>query len=315
MAATRKRLDAGMYFDMPAKDYHADPCVRPSLSRSVAFAMAQKSALHGWLEHPRLNPDFKPRPATPEMEFGSLAHEIMLCGEQRIVEVKEKSWRSKASQLKKAEAEAAGNIAALSHNLERARQLRERALQQIADAGFMDDYAKAKSEVTVIAKRECEQSGKELYTRARFDALTIDEPGVKSMRMHSEVAVWFEVKITYDANPANVGRVVGEKGYDLQQVFYLDTLARFDKRFAGKTDVVFFFIEPQYPYLLTPGRLTNVSLAIGSSRMERAWSRWCRGCGTNKWPGYCDGEGAFSIDAPIYLQRQELEDRADLSNL
>src|SRR5579871_2445661 len=299
MAAPRKRLDAGIYYDLPAAAYHADPCMQPSLSRSVAFTMAQKSALHGWLEHPRLNPNFKPRGATPEMEFGTLAHEIILRGEQMIVEVKEKSWRSKAAQLMRSAATAEGKIAALSAQLDKARLLRQYALIQIKTAGFLDEFAKAKSEVTVIAKKD------DHYVRARFDSLLIDPPEEKSQRMHSEVAVWFEVKITHDANPAVVGRVVGDKGYDLQAVFYPDVLKHFDKRFAGKVRVVFFFIEPNPPFLLTPGELTNTSLAIGQSRYARAWDRWHRGRTKNEWPGYCQGEGCFAIDAPIYLHRQE----------
>lgn len=306
MATPRKRLDVGIYYDLPAEAYHADPCVQPSLSRSVAFTLAQRSALSGWLEHPRLNPNFKPRVSTPEMEFGTLAHEIILCDEQRIVEVKEKSWKGKAAQLVRAAAKAEGKIAALSHQLEKARLLRQYALVQIKAAGFLDEFTRAKSEVTVIAKRD------DVYLRARFDKLLIDPPEEKSQRMHSEVAVWFEVKITHDANPAIVGRVVGDKGYDLQRVFYVDVLSCFEKRFAGKVRVVFLFIEPNAPFLLSPGELTNVSLAIGTSRYDRALARWKRGRSKGEWPGYCEGQGAFMIDAPVYLQRQELEDRAEL---
>lgn len=306
MTPRRKRLDVGMHFDVPAESYHADPCVQPSLSRSVAFTLAQKSAMHGWLEHPRLNPEFKPRVPTPEMEFGTLAHEIMLCGEKNIVEVKEKNWKTKAAQLVRVAAKASGKIAALSHQLARARQLREYALVQIKTSGFLDEFARAKSEVTVISKND------DIYQRARFDALTIDEPGVKSMRKHSEVAVWFEIKITHDANPAVVNKVIGDKGYDLQQVFYADTLANLDKRFAGKLLVVFFLIEPHYPFLMTPCELSNKSLAIGARRYDRALMRWRRGRSKGEWPGYCEGEGTFTIEPPVYLERQELEDRVEL---
>ena len=46
-------LDAGIH-DIPPREYHADPCPAPSLSRSIAKLLVERSPAHAYAAHPRL---------------------------------------------------------------------------------------------------------------------------------------------------------------------------------------------------------------------------------------------------------------------
>ena len=41
-------------YEIPATEYHADPCPEPSLSASVARTLIDRSPLHAWMKHPKL---------------------------------------------------------------------------------------------------------------------------------------------------------------------------------------------------------------------------------------------------------------------
>jgi hypothetical protein len=46
----------GIYLDVAANDYHADPCPAPSFTQSIAKVLLEKSPAHARLAHPRLCP-------------------------------------------------------------------------------------------------------------------------------------------------------------------------------------------------------------------------------------------------------------------
>ena len=60
-AAMSDRISEPGVYSLPDDAYHADPCPGPSLSSSVAKLMLDRSPLHAWHAHPRLNPNFEPR--------------------------------------------------------------------------------------------------------------------------------------------------------------------------------------------------------------------------------------------------------------
>ena len=237
------------------------------------------------------------------MDFGSLGH-AMLLGEDDQIDIGEfKDFRTDAAKLWRDASLSKGRIPALKHVAERAALMRTMALAYIDEIGFGKEFAAARNEVTVIGKIDGS------YCRARFDKLLIDPEGSKD-RQHSEIAVAFDVKITADAAPEKCQRQIGDMGYDLQKKFYLDTLSAADKRFAGKTRWIFFFIENEFPFCVTAVEIGNLFGATASKRFERGFQRWKRGIQTGDWPTYMNGQGAFTIDAPVYLQRKELEEEA-----
>jgi hypothetical protein len=74
--------------------YHADPAPTPSLSASIAQLLVDRSPLHAWNAHPRLNPDFAVREPTEEMDEGSALHTLVLGRGAPILEVPFGDWRT-----------------------------------------------------------------------------------------------------------------------------------------------------------------------------------------------------------------------------
>lgn len=298
----KKLYGVGIHYDIPAEEYHADCCVEPSLSHSLGWTLANRAPIHGFLEHPRLNPEHKPRDTNDAMDFGSLAHELLLGQEGRVVIGQWDDFKKKEAQLWRDQYKAIGKIPVLQKTYDRAVELCDCAKLHINACGYGDDFSRAKSEVTVIGKTE---DG--IYLRSRFDKLLIDPDGAKD-RQHSETVLAFDVKITKDASPEFCKRQVGKMGYDLQKVHYTKALSLAEPSFAGKSRWTFLFIENSFPFCVTPIELSNGYEAIGNVRFERALSRWKQGVQKNSWPTFCEGQGAFMVNPPRYLEMQELED-------
>ena len=66
-------------YEIPATEYHADPCPEPSLSASVARTLIDRSPLHAWMQHPKLGGQQEEKPAA-RMSLGSAAHSVILQG-------------------------------------------------------------------------------------------------------------------------------------------------------------------------------------------------------------------------------------------
>lgn len=297
-------LEPGIHHGITDKVYHSDPCVAPSLSRSIAWEIVSKSAAHAWIKHPRLNPNFKPEDANEAMDFGSVGHELLL-GKSSSVEVKDfKDFRTDAAKDWKKECLAAGKIPVLPKTRDRADLMYAAALQHLKASGFLAEFLKADSEVTVIAGE------KEHTKRARFDKLLIDPAGAKN-RARGEHAIAFDLKITSDASPKACTKQVGNMGYYLQSKFYKETLQAIRPDLAGRIKWVFLFIESEAPFAVTPIELDGAFEALASSQYNRAISAWARGITENHWPTYCDGEGSFTVSPPPYLLTQEMENDSE----
>lgn len=72
-----EKIKAPGVYSIPSDAYHADPCADPSLSASIAWELINRSSLHAWTKHPRLNPDFEPE-HKDQFDLGSAAHNMVL---------------------------------------------------------------------------------------------------------------------------------------------------------------------------------------------------------------------------------------------
>ena len=62
---------------MPAEKYHADPCMVPSLSNSVAQILLSESPRKAWFSHPKLNTAFAEK-EDGKFDIGTAAHAVLL---------------------------------------------------------------------------------------------------------------------------------------------------------------------------------------------------------------------------------------------
>jgi hypothetical protein len=122
---------------MPPEQYHADPCAVPSLSSTIAHALVAKSPAHAYLQHPRLGG--KGLAPTAAMDEGSLMHELILRDDDelkaRLVIVKADDWRTKVAREQRDEARAAGKLAVLSHEYDKARIACAHIFARLIDLG------------------------------------------------------------------------------------------------------------------------------------------------------------------------------------
>lgn len=112
--------EPGIY-DLPARDYHADPVVEPSLSRSIAWRLVDLTADHARHEHPRLgggvdaeSEDAAEPAAVPaakeDRDIGTAVHRAFLRGEAGVAVLDVKTYQSKAAKEQRDEAIRAGLI-------------------------------------------------------------------------------------------------------------------------------------------------------------------------------------------------------------
>src|SRR5262245_44641936 len=111
----------GIYFDFPTAAYFADPCPAPSLTQSIAKILLERSPLHAWHAHPRLNPDYKPDDDT-KFDIGNVAHKLMIGRGKDIEQLPEKyeDWRTKDAKQWREAAASQGKLAVLGHQYQRA---------------------------------------------------------------------------------------------------------------------------------------------------------------------------------------------------
>ena len=88
-----KVTEPGIY-DIPAADYHADPCPTASLSSSIGKIMDDKSPLHAWAAHPRLNPDCEENTATA-FDLGAAAHALILGSDDGLMVIDPEKFPAK----------------------------------------------------------------------------------------------------------------------------------------------------------------------------------------------------------------------------
>src|ERR1700761_6597312 len=102
--------EPGIY-EMPAFDYHLDPCPKPSLSRSVLRLAVRRSEQHAYVAHPKLGGLAELDDSGEEIaDYGSAAHQAFLQGKTSIRRLAFADWRTNAAKAARQEAYDAGEI-------------------------------------------------------------------------------------------------------------------------------------------------------------------------------------------------------------
>ena len=123
-------MKPGIY-TMTAEDYHADKIAsRPSLSASMAHLLCTSSPAHAWVAHPKLNPAFE-RHEEEKFDVGTVAHALLLQGEDVAVVVDAPDWRTNAAKEERDAARAAGQIPLLAKHWDAVRAMVAATRQQL----------------------------------------------------------------------------------------------------------------------------------------------------------------------------------------
>ena len=263
---------------IPESEYHADKIGdAPSLSASIAKVICNASALHAWNEHPRLNPDYKPK-VSDKFDIGTAAHALLLEGKSAVEVIEAPDWRSKGAQEARDLARSEGRLPLLHKNWDEVQAMVEAARRQI-DTLDVDPkpFTDGKPEQTLV----WEEDG--VICRARLDWLRDDRATIDDLKTTRG-----------SANPESWTRTLYSIGADIQAAFYLRGLFAVDASDGpevewGTVPVFRFVVQETFaPYALSVVELGSAALAIADRKVEYAIQTWKRCLAEDRWPGYAD---------------------------
>jgi hypothetical protein len=256
----------GMFNDMPAADYHADPCPSPSLSASIAKVLIDYSPAHAKHAHPRLNPNYKPSEST-RFDLGSVCHAILLGRGKEIEVVIADDWRTKIAKEAREKAREAGKLPVLAEHYEKAVAMATIAGREIASLGI--DLEAGNSE-PVLAWREGD-----IWFRTMIDWLSSGANLVIDLKTTGESAA-----------PHNVPAKMASDGWAVQAAMHERALNVFSPATMGRRKHLFILIETDEPHALTVNAISEGVMTMGRKQLAYAVAQWDKCMRENIWPGY-----------------------------
>lgn len=278
---------------MPEADYHADPCVTPSLSSSLAETIIAESPAHARLKHPRLRPpEAGGVEETAAMGFGSVVHEMLLHRGGGFAVFPGETWRGNEAKAFREQAKADGKTPIKTADHARATACADAARAQLAEMGLAYVLTEGESEATAIW-----QAHKQ-WMRARFDRWI---PGRNE--------IWDIKTSGKPIHPDNIGRIITAQNYDLRSEFYLmgaEALTGLPAR-KGGLGYQFIFIETEPPFCVVPGWIDAAGKTRGRMRAEKAVETWAACMESGRWPGYVNGPVEFASPGWVDFEIEETE--------
>lgn len=263
--------------DVTPDEYHA----LPGLSSSIAKVLNAQSPLHAQT--------IAGKKPTPVMDFGTVAHRLVLGKGKAFAVLDFDDWKTKAARESRDEARAAGLVPIKTADFERAQKVADAATAQLKARGIVLD---GDSEVAV-RWYEPSPSGPVLC-RAMFDHVWIAKGKI------------LDLKITGDASPSFTERNAENLGYAIQASAYTRAMTALRPDLGGRVRFAFAFAEDDAPYALNLCAPDGPFAEIGERRWLRAVNTWGRCQETGIWPGYGDSLNTIS-PPPWALSREGYE--------
>ena len=284
----------GIYPDISEDIYHADPCVEPSLSSSIAKVMidTKKTARHAWMSHPRLNPNHKPL-QKKNMDFGSVVHKLVLNAGPEICVIDSDAFRTKDAKTERDAAYEAGETPILIADYERAQDMAMAASAQLQNhEDARNAFDDCKTEQTII----WQENG--VWCRCRLDVLP------------NSGNIVFDYKTTTGSASADDWgkRSLFDLGGEIQTSFYRRGL----RAVMDGKDYHFRFIvqETEPPYALNVIALSPMAIGMADRKVDEAIRRWSWCLKNDRWPGFPNQ--TCYVDPPVWHQMSwEAEEQRD----
>lgn len=253
-------IDTPGAYELDEKSYHSDICVEPSVSSGLIRKM-ERSPLHAWYSHPRLNPEVRGFNST-RLDQGSLAHTLVLGKGDDILVIDAADWRSKEAQEKRTEARKKNLLAVLHKDYERAAAMAE----------ISKPYLPTGMEIEIALFWKHKTSGEPRWCRAKPDG------------MYHERNVIFDFKtVGKSAHPDAFARHALDFGYDAQAAFYING---YEAIYGTRPRFIFVAQEMDPPYSVSMHEFDEEVLDLARHRINRGMDLWDQCLRTNEWPGY-----------------------------
>ncbi|HEU4677076.1 MAG TPA: PD-(D/E)XK nuclease-like domain-containing protein [Motilibacteraceae bacterium] len=271
----------GIYPDVPAEVYHADPVPGGSLSSTGARRLLPPScpALYRYEQaHP-------PEPRR-HIDLGQAAHRLVLGVGPELVVVDAPDWRTRAAREARDEAYAAGQVPLLAAEYDVVQAMAAALREHPIAAALLRPEGGQPEQSAFWRDRE---TG--VICRARYDWLDLTRPG----RL-----IVADYKTCASAAPDDLQRAIYDHGYHIQAAWYLDGL-----RTLGYADesarFVLIFQERRPPYLVTVAQPDPAAMRIGAHLAREARHIYAECVRTGRWPGYTDDVALISL--PAWVER------------
>jgi PDDEXK-like uncharacterized protein DUF3799 len=280
----------GIYTDMTAAQYFADPAPEPSLTQSIAKVLIERSPAHARLEHPRLNPDYRHDDEAYDKAkaIGNAAHKLMI-GRGKEVNIIAIPARTKVgSKVIKSETEivdatdfrtddakqvrddllAAGKVPILAKHHKSARDLANTIRGGLDMAGCLDAFYKGHGEVVIV----WEEDG--IWFRSMIDWMV------------SPTELYDLKTGGVSAAPHAIPYRMVDQGWDVQAAMQERGLDVLDPASAGRRRFRFVAVENEPPFALTVHELSESVMTMGRKKLQHAVGIWRHCMEHGEWPAY-----------------------------
>lgn len=284
MTEKAKIEKAGIY-EMTKEEYHADPCVEPSLSRSCITTLITKSPFHAMSFHPRLGGKVEEVEGeeSAACKLGDLVDELLLGGTRKISVAPFDDFRTKDARAWRDAEIAAGNLFCKQAVYNRAVDMIESFRLRMSLKNFPN-------------------MGEEFPT-GNFQRVFIwHEGGVwnRALLDTYQLHIWDLKTTAADASPgAWIRNQLFKMTLEHQEAYY----RRGFKVVTGKEKYFLFAVlEQQEPFDCYPVALDPADNDRANQQISYAQRKWREGLDTGHWPGYA--AGVVHASAPPYINTQ-----------
>jgi hypothetical protein len=262
-----------MIADLAAADYHADQTKdMPTLSSSIANILLNRSPLHAWTAHPRLNPNWEPE-VDDKFDIGTAVHALLLQGLNIMEVIAYPDFKSNAAKEARDSARANGRLPILTKNAKRVEEMCNAVAEQLKmfDADPVP-LTGGKPEQTMV----WQDSATGVWCRARIDWLHDDLSAIDDLKT-----------TTRSAHPEAFAKNLYSYGCDVQAAFYLRGIqALKGSPVSGMMDWRWVVVETSPPYGLSVVEPGPAVLELADAKVDAALKLWAECLERNVWPGY-----------------------------
>jgi hypothetical protein len=266
-----------MIADLAAADYHADQNKdMPTLSSSIANILLNRSPLHAWTAHPRLNPNWQPDDDS-KYDVGTVAHSMLLEGTASVDVCDFADWRTKDAREARDASRANGRTPLLAHQFEEVLGMCNAVADQLK-AFDIDPVplTGGKPEQTMV----WQDAPTGAWCRARIDWLHDDLSAIDDLKT-----------TTRSAHPEAFAKNLYSYGCDVQAAFYLRGLKALHvdadrNTYLDGVDWRWIVVETSPPYGLSVVEPGPAVLELADAKVDAALKLWAECLERNVWPGY-----------------------------
>jgi hypothetical protein len=262
-------------FDGKADGYHADQHGdNITLSSSIANLLINRSPLHAWTAHPRLNPNWEPE-VDDKFDIGTAVHALLLQGLNVMEVLAYPDFKSNAAKESRDAARANGRIPILTKHAKLVEEMCNAVAPQLATFDVdPTPLTGGKPEQTMVWQDA--QTG--VWCRARIDWLHDDLSAIDDLKT-----------TTRSAHPEAFAKNLYSYGCDVQAAFYLRGIDKMPYEIGQRlapTRWRWIVVETSPPYGLSVIEPGPAVLELADAKVDAALKLWAECLERDSWPGY-----------------------------